>query len=108
MNLFRIQPNTAFGADRTARMIFIVIIGGLGSIEGPVIGALIYVGLRQGLSDYGNAYLIILGIVAVAVTMFVPDGIWGLIQRRSRINPFGIQRQLIEPLGSGPAGPGRS
>ena len=108
MNLLRIQPDAAFGVDWTARMIFIVIIGGLGSIEGPVIGALIYFGLRQGLSDYGSAYLIVLGVVAVVVTMFVPRGIWGLIERRLPLNLFGIQRRLIEPPGSGPAGPGRT
>jgi branched-chain amino acid transport system permease protein len=108
MNLLRIQPDAAFGVDWTARMIFIVIIGGLGSIEGPVIGALIYFGLRQGLSDYGSAYLIILGVVAVIVTMFVPRGIGGQSQSRWPINLFGIQRRLIEPRSSGPGGPGRS
>ena len=53
LQLLRIQPTAAFGVDWTARMIFIVVIGGLGRIEGPIVGAIVYFALREVLADYG-------------------------------------------------------
>ena len=58
LQLLRIQPNAAFGVDWTARMIFIVVIGGLGRIEGPIVGAIVFFALRELLADYGAAYLV--------------------------------------------------
>ena len=94
MSLLRIQPTAAFGVGWTAWVIFIVIIGGLGSIEGPIIGTAVFIGLRELLSDYGSAYLIVLGVLAVTVTILAPRGLWGLVEGRSSISLFGIQRRL--------------
>jgi branched-chain amino acid transport system permease protein len=101
MNLLRIQPTAAFGVEWTARVIFIVIIGGLGSIEGPIIGTIIFIGLRELLGDYGSAYLIILGLMAVIVTIVAPRGLWGMLEGRSSISLFGIQRRLVAKPSTG-------
>ena len=61
MNLLRVQPDAAFGISWTAFTIFIVIIGGFGTIEGPILGAAIYFALQETLSQNGSAYLILLG-----------------------------------------------
>ena len=95
MNLLRIQPNAAFGIQWTAWMIFIVIIGGLGRIEGPIIGTVVFIGLRQVLQDYGSAYLIALGVIAIAVTLTAPRGLWGVIEGRWALQLFGIHRRLV-------------
>jgi branched-chain amino acid transport system permease protein len=95
MQLLRIQPTAAFGVDWTARMIFIVIIGGLGRIEGPIVGTLVFFLLQELLADYGAVYLIILGAVAVAVTLLAPRGLWGLVVARLPLTLFGVQRRLI-------------
>jgi branched-chain amino acid transport system permease protein len=95
MNLLRIQPTAAFGVEWTARVIFIVIIGGLGSIEGPIIGTVLFIALRELLGDFGSAYLIILGLTAVVVTIVAPRGLWGVLEGRYSISLFGIQRRLL-------------
>lgn len=95
MNLLRIQPTAAFSVEWTARMIFVVIIGGLGSIEGPIIGTVIFVVMRELLGDFGSAYLIILGAVAMATVLLAPRGVWGIISARWPITFFGVQRRLI-------------
>ncbi len=80
-NIF-IQPFNAFGLDWTVRLVFITIIGGIGTIEGPVIGSLIYVVLQQWLSDYPSASLLILGSIAIVVILVAPKGIMGAIKER--------------------------
>ena len=67
MQLLRIQPTAAFGVDWTAKMIFIVVIGGLGRIEGPIVGTIVFFALQETLADYGSLYLVILGVVAIAI-----------------------------------------
>jgi branched-chain amino acid transport system permease protein len=94
MQLLRIQPTAAFGVDWTARMMFIVIIGGLGRIEGPIVGAIVFFVLQETLSDYGAVYLIILGSVAIAVTLLAPRGLWGLFTDRVPVALFAIHRRL--------------
>ena len=102
MQLLRIQPTAAFGVDWTARMIFIVVIGGIGRIEGPIVGAIIFFLLQETLAGYGAVYLIILGSVAIAIAVLAPQGIWGAISKRRSISLFGIDRRLV--IG-GPAPP---
>lgn len=95
MNFLRIQPTAAFSVEWTARMIFIVLIGGIGSIEGPIIGTVVFIVLRELLGDYGSAYLIILGAVAIAAVLFAPRGLWGMITARWPITVFGVHRRLL-------------
>ena len=95
MNLLRIQPNAAFGVEWSARMIFIVLIGGLGSIEGPILGTLIFIGLREALGDFGSSYLIVLGAVAIVFTLVAPRGLWGLITRRLPVTLITVQQRLV-------------
>jgi branched-chain amino acid transport system permease protein len=78
-NIF-IQPFSAFGIDWTVRLVFITIIGGIGTIEGPIIGSFIYVFLQQWLSDYPSVSLLILGAIAIGVILLAPKGIMGVIQ----------------------------
>ncbi|HEX5013219.1 MAG TPA: branched-chain amino acid ABC transporter permease [Candidatus Limnocylindrales bacterium] len=94
LQLLRIQPNAAFGVDWTARMIFIVVIGGLGRIEGPIVGAIVYFTLREVLADYGAAYLAALGLVAIAVVVIAPRGLWGVVESRLPAL-FAVQRRLV-------------
>jgi len=74
-----IQPYKAFSIDWTVRLLFIVIIGGIGTIEGPIVGALIYVALQQIFSEYINVSLLLLGAVAIAVMLAAPKGIMGTL-----------------------------
>jgi branched-chain amino acid transport system permease protein len=75
------QPGSIFGVQYSVSMMFMVLIGGIGTIEGPLAGALIFFALQQTLSGYGPWYLVLLGAVAIAVTLFAPRGLWGHVGR---------------------------
>ena len=82
LNMVFIQPYKAFGIDWTVALVFIVIIGGIGTIEGPIIGAVIYVLLQQYLSDYASVSMLALGVVAIIIMLIVPKGMMGTIQEK--------------------------
>ncbi len=87
----RISPDAAFSVnDWTAVVIFIVVIGGIGTIEGPIIGTLVYFVLRWYLADYGTTYYIILGALAIVMMLFAPQGIWGLVGKRFGLSLFPV------------------
>ena len=98
-----IDPNTVFGLDVSVQIVLIAIIGGIGTILGPVIGAVVLVPLSEvlrnpkGLVQIGilsadsgfvrfverylsNAHLLAYGILVVLVIMFAPDGVLGVIR----------------------------
>jgi branched-chain amino acid transport system permease protein len=92
----RISPDTAFNVnDWTAFVIFITVIGGIGRIEGPIIGTVIFFLLRQALADLGSLYLLMMGAVAIVVMLWAPKGIWGLIVERLGWQALPLQRHLI-------------
>jgi branched-chain amino acid transport system permease protein len=95
LQLLRIQPTAAFGIDWTVVMIFIVVIGGLGRIEGPILGAIVFFALQEVLADYGSAYLIALGVFTVAIVLLAPRGLWGLLVARRPLTLVAIDRRLV-------------
>ena len=98
MQTARISPDAAFAlTDWTAYVVFIVVIGGIGTIEGPILGVLVFFALRQALSDYGSWYLMSLGLIAIAVMLFAPKGLWGLISARTGLHLFPVRRRLTGP-----------
>jgi branched-chain amino acid transport system permease protein len=85
-----IVPSAAFSVSFTAEMIFITIIGGIGTIEGPIIGTVVFFVLQQTLANDGTWYWIILGLVAITVAIWAPRGIWGLVTERTGIKLFPV------------------
>jgi len=104
LNLLRIQPDAAFSVNWSAFMIFIVVIGGIGTIEGPIVGAVVFVVVQETLAQYGSWYLILLGLIAVAVALRARHGLWGLVAERTGISLFPVRRRLQVP--TPPAGGG--
>ena len=91
----RISPDAAFSVtDWTAYVIFIVVIGGVRTIEGPVVGVLLLWGLVTYLSQYGSLYLVVLGTLAILIMLFMPRGAWGGAARRWQLQLFPTQRWL--------------
>ena len=78
-----IQPYKAFAIDWTVILVFIVIIGGIGTIEGPIVGSFLYVLLTQWLADYGHTSMLILGLIAITIMLVAPKGIMGTIQEKT-------------------------
>ena len=94
----RISPDAAFSVnDWTAFVIFIVVIGGIGTLEGPIIGTLVFFVLRETLSDFGTFYLMILGLVAIVVMLKAPNGIWGLVRDRFDLELFPLSFRVRFP-----------
>ena len=92
----RISPDTAFSVnDWTAFVIFITVIGGIGRVEGPIIGTIVFFLLRQTLADLGSLYLLMLGAVAILVMLKAPKGIWGLIADRFGWQMFPLERRVV-------------
>ena len=77
-----VEPTSVFNIQYSVYMLFMVLIGGMGTIEGPVLGALVLFGLQEALSSYGAWYLVIVGGLAVAATLVASRGLWGLVSDR--------------------------
>ena len=93
LNAIFIQPFEAFGISWTVNLLFIVIIGGIGTVEGPILGAIIFVLLQQFLSEYVGYNMIIFGAITIGVIFFAPKGIVGTLQEKTGWELFPVRRQ---------------
>lgn len=92
----RISPDAAFSVnDWTAFVIFITVIGGIGRIEGPIVGTIVFFLLRQTMADLGTFYLLMLGVVAIVVMLWSPKGVWGLLVERLGWEVFPLERRVV-------------
>jgi branched-chain amino acid transport system permease protein len=92
----RISPDAAFSVNWTAFAIFMVVIGGIGRIEGPIVGALVFWALDKFFSDWGSTYLLGLGLLAIVATLALREGLWGWLQQRYGWTLFPTRRRLLE------------
>jgi branched-chain amino acid transport system permease protein len=90
------QPASYFGVQWTAYMIFMALVGGLGTFEGPVLGAIVFFVIDDqfGTGSYGVWYLVGLGATAVLFALFLPRGIWGTVEDRFGIHLLPVGYQL--------------
>jgi branched-chain amino acid transport system permease protein len=86
----QVQPAAVFSVQWTAYMAFATIIGGIGTIEGPIIGTAVFMVLQQTLQNFNAWYLIILGLVAMVVAIFARRGLWGLVDERLNLRLFPV------------------
>lgn len=82
LNNVSIYPASGYGNSWTVAVVFIVIIGGIGTMAGPIVGSIIYIALAEVLADYPGWSNIILGLIAILVILFLPDGILGTLQKK--------------------------
>lgn len=114
LQILRVQPDTAFGVgDWTAPIIVMAVIGGLGTIEGPLVGVVLWYLGKVYLTDQASSvhvsnavYLIASGVVALVFALYVQQGIWGIVQRRfPQLQLFPVRRRVFglddHPLGRG-------
>ena len=85
-----VVPTSVFSVQWSAEMIFAVLIGGIGTIEGPIIGTVVFFVLQQELSQYNAWYLIVLGLVAIAIALWSPRGLWGLVDEHTHVRLFPV------------------
>ena len=100
-----VAPGVAFDPNWVVGMMFIVIIGGIGTLEGPILGVVVYFALREALTVvFGLSagwYLVGLGIVAVATMLFEPAGLWPLIRGRLGGDWLSVRREPPAPISTG-------
>jgi branched-chain amino acid transport system permease protein len=94
----RISPDAAFSVnDWTAFVIFITVIGGVGRIEGPIVGTILFFILRQTLADLGSLYLLMLGTIAIAIMLKAPRGVWGFVAETFHLDLVPLARRVHFP-----------
>ncbi len=93
------QPRSFFGIQWSAYMIFMVLVGGIGRFEGPILGAIIFFLIELWFGKAGVWYLIVLGLTALLFSLFLPKGIWGYIEDRFKVLllPVGYRVRTIVP-----------
>jgi branched-chain amino acid transport system permease protein len=80
-----IEPSDMFGFDRSIAFVLMSVIGGVGTILGPVLGAIVFVLLRQYLlASYPQLYLGLYGLLLILIILFEPLGLTGLALRLAR------------------------
>lgn len=90
IQVLQVNPGTAFGINWVAVVIFVVVLGGIGTIEGPIIGTAVYFVLRDSFAELGELYFVLMGALAIIVTIFAPNGLWGLIRSLLRKDLFPV------------------
>lgn len=94
IQITRVTPDAAFSVlDWTAFVIFVTVIGGIGTLPGPIIGVIVFYALQRLLADYGTVYLIVLGLLGIAVMLFARRGLWGLFTDRNGIDLFPLRHR---------------
>jgi branched-chain amino acid transport system permease protein len=93
-----VQPGNAFSPEWSVIMTFVVVVGGIGTLEGPVVGTIIYFFIRQlltvGLDLSGTWFWVAMGTVAVATMLYAPQGLWPLISNRFGLDWMVIRRKM--------------
>jgi branched-chain amino acid transport system permease protein len=98
-------PLQAFDPNWVVAMLFIVIVGGIGTLEGPIIGTLIWFGLNEIFIDAFNLsgawYLVAIGAVAMIVMLYSPHGLWPRIRDALGIEGLSVRRHPPPGLPAG-------
>lgn len=92
IQITRVTPDAAFSVvDWTAFVIFITVIGGIGTLPGPIVGVIVFYALQRTLADYGTVYLIVLGLIGISVMLFARKGLWGMFSARTGIELLSLR-----------------
>ena len=99
------QPKAYFSPLWTAYMIFMALVGGLGTFEGAILGAVIFFAIETWFGDMGVWYLVGLGATALIFALLFPRGIWGWVEDRTslRLLPVGYRLRFADPPGGAQA-----
>jgi len=88
-----LHPSSAFSIVWTVSFLFVAVLGGLGTIIGPVVGSAIFTALTYLLSMYIGLSLLLEGLIVLAIVLAVPEGVWGTVVKRLQ-----LRARLKEPL----------
>ena len=102
--LLVVTPETVFGMLVSAQALILALFGGVGSLWGPVIGAMVLVPLAEGLNaELGNVLPgiqgVVYGIAIIVIILRAPEGVyWRVLDRLARHKPAVAAPRLIEAV----------
>jgi branched-chain amino acid transport system permease protein len=88
------QPRTSFGVQWSVFMLFMVLVGGIGTFIGPILGALLFFALQEVFGDFGAWYMAGVGVLAIVFALYLPRGMVGLWLDRGRDEPLSMRKRL--------------
>jgi branched-chain amino acid transport system permease protein len=95
-NTLFIEPGSVFSVQWSAYMIFMVLVGGLGTFEGPILGAVLLFAIQTTFTQGGPWYLVGLGATATLFALLLPRGLWGAIEERLGLRLFPVGYRIVE------------
>ena len=98
-NTLFIEPGSVFSVQWSAYMIFMVLVGGLGTFEGPILGAILLFAIQTSFTQGGPWYLVGLGATAALFALVLPRGIWGTIEGRLGLRLLPVGYRVVETKG---------
>lgn len=87
-----ITPPAAFDVSWSAYFVFIVVAGGMGTLPGPIIGAVIYVLVDRLLAGYTGRGLLVLGLASILIMFIMPRGVMGIVTWLRHSTPEDAER----------------
>jgi len=90
------QPKSYFSVQWTAYMVFMVLVGGLGTFEGPILGAILFFAIETAFGAAGVWYLVGLGLTALLFSLFLPRGLCGWLEALTGIRPMPIGYRVTD------------
>jgi branched-chain amino acid transport system permease protein len=98
-NTLFIEPTSIFSVQWTAYMIFMVLVGGLGTFEGPILGAILLFTIQTVFVSGGPWYLVGLGATAGLFALLLPRGLWGTLEDRFGIRLMPVGYRVVSKPG---------
>jgi branched-chain amino acid transport system permease protein len=96
-NTLFIEPGSVFSVQWSAYMIFMVLVGGLGTFEGPILGAILLFAIQTTFTQGGPWYLVGLGATAALFALVLPRGLWGAIEERFGLRLMPVGYRVVSP-----------
>lgn len=81
----------------SGQVLVMVIIGGAGTLAGPIVGAAFFYLLEHYLSAITNSWALVLGVIFIVFVLFVPEGIWGFVRRRAALPAMSLGEPQRDP-----------
>jgi len=75
-----LTPSSVLGAQMMTQIVAMTLLGGLGTIAGPVVGSFTITILTETLRILGDYRMVIYGLIIVLAIIFLPKGIWGTLK----------------------------
>ncbi|TME44740.1 MAG: branched-chain amino acid ABC transporter permease [Chloroflexi bacterium] len=98
-NTLFIEPGSVFSVQWSAYMIFMVLVGGIGTFEGPILGAILLFAIQTIFTQGGPWYLVGLGATAALFALLLPRGIWGMVEERLGLRLMPVGYQVVQRKG---------